>query len=176
MAEGRNTLILDEPTNHLDLASREELERALKEYDGTLIFVSHDRYFLNVISTKIMELDEGGISVYEGNFEDYLAAKEKERESEILSIPVIPAKSTEKSESFYRSKQQRSEEAKRRKRLTELEQQTDVLEKQIAELEHQLADPKNASDYQLLQNLCADLEKARVAHDAAVEEWLTLSI
>ena len=176
MAEGRNTLILDEPTNHLDLASREELERALKEYDGTLIFVSHDRYFLNVIPTKIMELDEGGISVYEGNFEDYLAAKEKERESEILSIPVIPAKSTEKSESFYRSKQQRSEEAKRRKRLTELEQQTDVLEKQIAELEHQLADPKNASDYQLLQNLCADLEKARVAHDAAVEEWLTLSI
>lgn len=175
MAEGRNTLILDEPTNHLDLASREELEQALKEYDGTLIFVSHDRYFLNAIPTKTIELDETGVSVYEGNFEDYLAAKEKEKARQAAQTPAVPVKPADKGESFYRSKQQRSEEAKRRKRLAELEQLTEELDKRVMQLEIQISDPENASDYQLLQDLCADLEEARAAHDAALEEWLELS-
>lgn len=175
MAEGRNTLILDEPTNHLDLASREELEQALKEYEGTLIFVSHDRYFLNAIPTKIIELDETGVSVYEGNFEDYLTAKEKEKARQAAQTPAAPVKPADKGESFYRSKQQRSEEAKRRKRLAELEQLAEELDKRVMQLEIEISDPENASDYQLLQDLCADLEEARAAHDAALEEWLELS-
>ena len=177
MAEGRNTLILDEPTNHLDLASREELEKALREFDGTLIFVSHDRYFLNAIPTKIIELDETGVSVYQGNFEDYLSAKEKEKTQPAgNAAPASSAeKEPEKGESFYRSKQQRSEEAKRRKRLAELEQLTEELDQKVLRLEIEISDPENASDYQLLQDLCADLEEARAAHDAALEEWLELS-
>ncbi len=174
MAEKRNTLILDEPTNHLDLASREELEKALREFDGTLIFVSHDRYFLNTIPTKIMELDETGIKVYPGNFEDYLTAREKAKSDDTSPIAPSPKKSG-KGESFYRSKQQRSEDAKRRKRLAELEQLTEELDQKVMRLEIEISDPDNASDYQLLQDLCADLEEARAAHDAALEEWIALS-
>lgn len=175
MAEGRNTLLLDEPTNHLDLASREELERALAEYEGTLIFVSHDRYFLNAIPTKILELDETGVSVYPGNFEDYLAAKEKEKAGRPPEPPALSAPPSEKGEGYYRSKQQRSEDAKRRKRLAELEQLTEELDGTILRLEIEISDPENGADYQLLQDLCADLEEARAAHDAALEEWLELS-
>ncbi len=175
MAEGRNTLLLDEPTNHLDLASREELERALAEYEGTLIFVSHDRYFLNAIPTKILELDETGISVYPGNFEDYLAAKEKEKAGQPPEPPAPSAPLGEKGEGYYRSKQQRSEDAKRRKRLAELEQLTEELDETILRLEIEISDPENGADYQLLQDLCADLDEARAAHDAALEEWLELS-
>lgn len=175
MAEGRNTLLLDEPTNHLDLASREELERALAEYEGTLIFVSHDRYFLNAIPTKILELDETGVSVYPGNFEDYLAAKEKEKAGQPPEPPALSAPPSEKGEGYYRSKQQRSEDAKRRKRLAELEQLTEELDGTILRLEIEISDPENGADYQLLQDLCADLEEARAAHDAALEEWLELS-
>ena len=175
MAEGRNTLLLDEPTNHLDLASREELERALAEYEGTLIFVSHDRYFLNAIPAKILELDETGVSVYPGNFEDYLAAKEKEKAGQPPEPPALSAPPSEKGEGYYRSKQQRSEDAKRRKRLAELEQLTEELDGTILRLEIEISDPENGADYQLLQDLCADLEEARTAHDAALEEWLELS-
>ncbi len=175
MAEGRNTLLLDEPTNHLDLASREELEQALAEYEGTLIFVSHDRYFLNAIPTKILELDETGVSVYPGNFEDYLAAKEKEKAGQPPEPPAPASPPGEKGEGYYRSKQQRSEDAKRRKRLAELEQLTEELDGTILRLEIEISDPENGADYQLLQDLCADLEEARTAHDAALEEWLELS-
>ncbi|MCI8500723.1 MAG: ABC-F family ATP-binding cassette domain-containing protein [Oscillospiraceae bacterium] len=175
MAEGRNTLLLDEPTNHLDLASREELEQALAEYEGTLIFVSHDRYFLNAIPTKILELDETGVSVYPGNFEDYLAAKEKEKAGQPPEPPAPASPPGEKGEGYYRSKQQRSEDAKRRKRLAELEQLTEELDGTILRLEIEISDPENGADYQLLQDLCADLEEARAAHDAALEEWLELS-
>ena len=174
MAEGRNTLVLDEPTNHLDLASREELEKALGEYDGTLIFVSHDRYFLNAIPTKIIELDENGVTTYPGNFEDYLAAKEKERQRAAVAAPP-PPKRSEKGESYYRSKQQRSEEAKRRRRLTELEALSETLDEKVAELEAAIADPENAADFVKLQELCEELEATRLAHDEALEEWLLLS-
>lgn len=175
MAEERNTLLLDEPTNHLDLASREELEKALVEYDGTLIFVSHDRYFLNAIPTKIMELTEEGIAVYPGNFEDYLAAKEREKTDQLESLPEREPENKSGNETYYRSKQQRSEEAKRRKRLGELETLISELDETVLRLEIEVSDPEVASDYLLLQDKCADLEEARAAHDAALEEWLALS-
>lgn len=73
MLEKDNTLFLDEPTNHLDLASKEKLDEALMKFEGTLFFVSHDRYFLNKVATKIIELGSEKISVYEGNYDYYLA-------------------------------------------------------------------------------------------------------
>ena len=173
MAEQRNTLLLDEPTNHLDLASREELEQALRNYDGTLLFVSHDRYFLNAIPSKIIELTAGGATVYEGNFDDYRAKQEKQAAVPgPVSQPEAPKRA--KGEGFYRSKQQRAEEAKRRKRLTELERLIEELDAKQAETEATIADPENAADYQFLQEKCAELEQLKAQHEAAMEEWLLL--
>ena len=67
-----NFLIFDEPTNHLDMDSREVLEKALKDFSGTLLFVSHDRYFINRLATRVLELGEGGVTEYQGNYDDYV--------------------------------------------------------------------------------------------------------
>ena len=174
MAEKRNTLFLDEPTNHLDLASREALEKGLKEFDGTLLFVSHDRYLLNVVPTKIAELSESGIRVYEGGFDDYLAAKQKQQ-SESASEAAKSAALSQSGEGYYRSKKQRSEEAKRKKRLSELENLIETLDGQIASLGETMADPEVASDYARLQETCDQIETLRAEHDAAMEEWLLLN-
>lgn len=174
MAEQRNTLLLDEPTNHLDLASREELEQALRDYDSTLLFVSHDRYFLNAIPTKIIELTAAGAAVYEGNFDDYRAKLEKLAAAVPEPDPKPETPRQTKGEGFYRSKQQRAEEAKRRKRLAELERLIEELDAKQAETEAAIADPENAADYQFLQEKCAELEQLKAQHDEAMEEWLLL--
>lgn len=75
MLQGANFLLLDEPTNHLDIASAEQLEEALEDFDGTLLVVSHDRYFLDNIADRILELQDGRITDYEGNYTDYLQEK-----------------------------------------------------------------------------------------------------
>ena len=177
MAEQRNTLVLDEPTNHLDLASREELERALTAFDGTLIFVSHDRYFLNTIPTKIIELTRDGVTVYPGNFEDYLTAKEREKAKQAeakAAEPVSAPPVSERGEGFYRSKQQRAADAKRRKRLAELEQLIEQLDTQQAEVQQAIAAPENAADYLFLQEQCNLLEELKQQHETAMGEWLML--
>ena len=171
MMEHANTLILDEPTNHLDLQSKEELEKSLVEFDGTLIFVSHDRYFLNTIPTKIIALSPDGLTVTNGNFNDYLAEQQKQEAA------AAPPEKPEKKEttSFYRSKQARAEQAKRRARLARLEEEITASESRISELEAAIADPETGADYERLTALCAELEETRAAHEAAFLEWAELS-
>lgn len=172
MAEQKNTLLLDEPTNHLDLQTREALEQALTTFEGTLLFVSHDRYFLNVIPTRILELSADGLRSYPGNFDDYQQEKLKEQQWEADQHSQSQPKPASKTN--YRSKKQRSEDVRRKKRIQELELLIEQAEQAQQSIQQELADPDNASDYLLLNEKCSELETAKQNYEKYLEEWLLL--
>ena len=172
MGEHANTLILDEPTNHLDLQSKEELEKALTAFEGTLLFVSHDRYFLNRIPTKIFELHKEGLNVYPGGFDDYLAAAQEKENAPFLK-PKIEKKPLDNG--GYRSKQERAEQTKRRARIRQLEEMIEKNETEIRELETEIALPETGTDYEKLTALCKKLEEIKALHDGYFSEWAALS-
>ena len=175
MLSGANTLILDEPTNHLDIESKEVFEEALLEFPGTVIVVSHDRYFLQRIPTRILELTPTGIVEYLGKYDYYL-----EKKSEGISGKKYFGKTSEKttaaspanSAEERRLKKEREAEERRRARLSEkLEAEISELEEKIAEIEHDLCKPENMSDYELLTELGASREAALARLSEAYEEW-----
>lgn len=174
MAAGdANFLLFDEPTNHLDLPAREALEAALKEYTGTIIFVSHDRYFINTVADRILELEDGKLTEYNGNFDEY----QNQKKATQSVIAEKPAAATEKNRSnaYHRTKAERSEEAKRKRRIGELERLIAEAEERIAALTEELQTIEVASDYQLSMQKCEELEDANASHDRYMEEWLELS-
>lgn len=167
-----NTVVMDEPTNHLDLQSKEKLEEALVSFDGTLIFVSHDRYFLNTVPTGIIELTENGVNYYNGGFDFYLAQKAKT----VVETQSVKIKEEGKSkDSFYKSKAQRSEEAKIRNRIKQLEREMAECEQTVKQLEEDISNPQNASDYGLLNELCSNLDEKKLYYDELMMEWLELT-
>lgn len=174
--ENGNFLILDEPTNHLDLPARESLESALKEFDGTVLFVSHDRYFIQALAGKIVELADGKISEFKGSYEEYNAYKTVLKESEERSKNVderSPAPVRQK-EANYRSKEERAAETKKRLRIKQIEDEISVLEKEENEINEQLALPEVTSDYTLLSEKCKRLDELKNALDKLYKEYETL--
>ena len=167
IAENGNTLLLDEPTNHIDLPSKDAIEEALLKFEGTLIFVSHDRYFLNTIPTKIFELDNERLNIYEGNFDSYLEKKNQE----IPVVTEIPTK-TKNENTSYKNKKQRSDDAKRRTRLKQLETEVATSEEKISSLEAEIANPENALLYEKLNDMCNELVTEKSHHEELLSEWL----
>lgn len=171
MQEHPNVLIMDEPTNHLDIYTKEVLEHALKEYGGTLILVSHDRYLLNKVPTRIMDMQPDGVVFFQGGFDAY----QEYRKDLAASVSAEqPAAVREKKDTGRRGKQQRSEAAKNRLRIRELEKQIEDAEEAIAALEQELTLPEVYQDYQRMGEVCAALEEKRTAHTAYLEEWTEL--
>ncbi len=171
MLSGANTLILDEPTNHLDIESKEVFEEALMEFPGTVIVVSHDRYFLQRIPTRILELTQDGVIEYLGRYDYYL-----EKKSQGISAKKYFSKVQEKpagdAAQQRRLKKEREAEERRRARLSEkLETKISELENQISELEHNLCKPENMSDYELLARLGAEREETEKRLAEAYDEW-----
>lgn len=180
MLERGNVLILDEPTNHLDIDTKEVLEQALCEFDGTIIFVSHDRYLLNKLATRIIEITENSIESFNGGFDDYIAVKrEKEAAEQLLLDREKQEKAKqaaeEKNVKAYRSKEQRAADAKKRNRVRELENEISKLEDEMSVIQQELADPEVCADYQLMQEKCAALEDMKRLCSEYEEEWLALS-
>jgi ATP-binding cassette subfamily F protein 3 len=173
VAEHANTLLFDEPTNHLDLASKEALEKALSEFEGTLIFVSHDRYFLNKIPTKIIDMTDDGLLIYDGGFDDYLEKSQGKQPSKSEKAAKDPSEQ-KGTQSYARGKQQRAQAAKRRNRIAELEKKMEQSEREIWKLQEEIADPEIAADYELLAEKCALLEQLKQDNDIDAEEWLML--
>ncbi len=173
MLEHGNVMLLDEPTNHLDLPMKEVLEEALADYTGTLLFVSHDRYFLKRIATQILELTEQGVTLHPYGFEQYL--EEKAKAASLLNAQQIsqPAKPKTAAVS-HRSKAQRSADAARRNRMRELEQEIEQLDLSIAELEEQLTLPEVCTDYQKMNEVCAQLEAAKLRSEECFMELCEL--
>ncbi|MBR4224881.1 MAG: ABC-F family ATP-binding cassette domain-containing protein [Oscillospiraceae bacterium] len=166
MLERGNVLILDEPTNHLDIDTREILEEALAESTATMIFVSHDRYLLDRLSTRIIEVRDG-VTVYDMGYSEYISRKTE-------TEPVQAEKPRQEKTTSHRSKQQRAEDAKRKARIKELEEQIHDLDQELARLQEEMADPDIAGDYIRLNEKCTEYEdKKRLSSDLA-DEWLML--
>lgn len=175
-----NVLVLDEPTNHLDLSTKEVLEDALAEFGGTIILVSHDRYLLNKVASRIIEVKHDEANSYEGNFDAYSEAVNAARQLKMQSEAEIKRAEEEKAYKEnkarqYRSKEQRAADAQKRNRIRELEKEIEDTEVLIFELENAISDPEIASDYSKMSEKCKELEEAKTALDQKMDEWAELS-
>lgn len=175
-----NVLVLDEPTNHLDLSTKEVLEDALAKFGGTIILVSHDRYLLNKVASRIIEIKHDEANSYEGNFDAYSEAVNAARQLKMQSEAEIKRAEEEKAykenkAKQYRSKEQRAADAQKRNRIRELEKEIEDTEVLIFEFENAISDPEIASDYSKMSEKCKELEKAKTALDQKMDEWAELS-
>ena len=172
--ENNNFLILDEPTNHLDIDSKEVLENALIDFDGTLLFVSHDRYFINRVATQVLELSEGGSTLYLGDYDYYL---EKKAELEALAAAQaedVPVSSMEKvaSNDYHLQKQNQKELRKITRRIEQLEAEMEELDQKIQDITETMHSTNDAADLVQLQS---ELDQLTVQQEAVMEEWAELS-
>lgn len=172
--ENNNFLILDEPTNHLDIDSKEVLENALIDFDGTLLFVSHDRYFINRVATQVLELSEEGSTLYLGDYDYYL---EKKAELEALAAAQAeaePASSTEEvtGNDYHLQKQNQKELRKITRRIEQLEAEMEELDQKIQAITEIMHSTNDAADLVQLQS---ELDQLTVQQEAVMEEWAELS-
>ncbi|MFA4885132.1 MAG: ABC-F family ATP-binding cassette domain-containing protein, partial [Desulfotomaculaceae bacterium] len=175
MLQKANLLLMDEPTNHLDLPGKEVLEEALDGYPGTILFVSHDRYFINKTATRVLELSSNGVSSYLGNYDYYFQKKaERERpEGRLASAEPARADSIEK-KNYLQKKEDEKQKRMHRRRVEELEQSVTGLEELIAGLEAELFQPEVYQDYQACLKRQRELEEARRQLHDQMEKWLSL--
>ena len=176
MLSHANFLILDEPTNHLDIQSREILEEALQNYTGTVLYVSHDRYFINQTATRILDLTGGGLNSYSGNYDDYIEKKEhpsidssggfKETSSSVADSSASTPKSTGKDD-YLRQKEEQAKERKRQNQIKKVEKRIQEVESRLSELDDLLNDEAIATDVKRLMEINSE-------HETLDEELLEL--
>ena len=166
-----NFLIMDEPTNHLDIASREALESALYDYDGTMLMVSHDRYFINKLADRILYLTHDGIAAFDGNYDDYL-----ENRQQLCAVMKPEEKAEEKGRDYKERKRQEAEKRKILNRYAKVEELIDTTEKKITELEAAYDDPGIASDYAKLGEISGQIDALKGELDGLMEEWESLQM
>lgn len=167
MLGGYNFLLLDEPTNHLDAFSREELENTLLNYSGTMLIVSHDRYFINKLATEILELTPTGIVEYQGNYDEHI-----QRKQNIQAVSVAKKKEEKKPNDYKLKKERQSQLRKMKTRLAKCEQEIEKTEIIIDEINEKLS----SSEYEELMALTSQLEAENKKRDELYEEWERLSL
>ncbi len=171
--ENNNFLILDEPTNHLDIDSKEVLENALIDFDGTLLFVSHDRYFINRVATHVLELSENGSTLYLGDYDYYV---EKKAEVEVSQAEELSTSNQEKEASpvndYQAQKESQKEARKLMRQIENLEAEIETLENQSQAISEQMLE---TNDAEKLMELQAELDKISHRQEAAMLEWEELS-
>ncbi|MDA3784429.1 ABC-F family ATP-binding cassette domain-containing protein [Lactobacillus delbrueckii] len=181
--EHNNFLLMDEPTNHLDLDAKEVLEKALADYDGTLLFVSHDRYFINELANKIVVAKDGQAKIYEGNYTYYLNEKAKEAAAENMAASqeansdLAPAKNVSESKLSYQEQKKRdSEKRKLQRQVEQAEKDIAKLEQQEADLQEQMADPAIAADFSKLGPLQEELTAVQEKIAQLSQDWEDYSL
>lgn len=172
--ENNNFLILDEPTNHLDIDSKEVLENALIDFDGTLLFVSHDRYFINRVATQVLELSEEGSTLYLGDYDYYLEKKAELEAFAAAQAEAEPASSTEEvtSNDYHLQKQNQKELRKITRRIEQLEAEMEELDQKIQAITETMHSTNDAEDLVQLQS---ELDQLTIQQEAVMEEWTELS-
>ncbi len=165
-SERGNVLLLDEPTNHLDLPARESLETALKNFDGTVIFVSHDRYFLSSLAQKVLEIDGGKLKTYLGGYEFYT---EQKRQNEINSRVAV--QHTPAAVSGYRSKKERAESVRENERKKRIEADISAAEEEENSINSMLSQPQITADYKRVRELSERLQALRERLDELYGEY-----
>lgn len=177
--EHNNFLLMDEPTNHLDLDAKEVLEKALADYDGTLLFVSHDRYFINELANKIVVAKDGQAKIYEGNYTYYLSEKAKEEaaqeEAAAQEAPVVKAVSENKL-SYQEQKKRDSEKRKLERQVAQAEKDLEELEAKEQEIQEAMADPAIAADFSKLGPLQEDLTAVQEKISQVSQAWEDASL
>lgn len=175
MLAGANFLILDEPTNHLDITSKEILENALTGYTGTVLYVSHDRYFINRTATRVLELSSDGITSFLGNYDDYLYEKEKLAINNSTINETKELKETENKRDWKLAKEEQAKERKRQNDIRKTESKIEVLENEIESLNEEMNLPENATNSAKLNELAQKHEELTKELETLYEEWETLS-
>lgn len=170
MLKGSNFLLLDEPTNHLDASSREELEKTLLDYSGTMLIVSHDRYFINKIADRILLLTNNGVKEYLGNYDYYLERTTAEKSG---AVPIENKKDKkEKTQNdYFLQKQKQSEERKRQTKLKKAEAEIERLDEEIAKTQELLSSEEVAADYEKLMELSKLFEDLQKQQEEQYEIW-----
>lgn len=179
MLSKANFLLLDEPTNHLDITSKEILETALNNYEGTVLYVSHDRYFINRTATRILDLTGQKLLSYPGNYSYYLEKKET-MESRYLSSSEETANSVSSNHSdskldWQEQKKLAAEKRKKENEYERIEQQIALLEEEISHLDEELLRPEYACDASKLTELTREREQKEAALTDAMEQWERLA-
>lgn len=171
-----NFLILDEPTNHLDIDSREVLENAINEFSGTVLFISHDRYFINQVATDVLDMSATGIKHYEGDYDDYLEAVNKElastagQDEQQVNSTAKPKKSSAQ-QSYQQSKETQRARRKLQRQVDKLEDQMASLEEQSQAIQEQMSQPEVATDIGQLADLQKQLNKLNEQSEEVELEW-----
>ena len=175
--EHDNFLLMDEPTNHLDIEAKEVLEEALNKYDGTLLFVSHDRYFINQLANKIISVRNGHAKIYDGNYSYYLDEKVKQaagttpKETSEKEASTTIQKTSEQKLSYQEQKQRDSQKRKLERAVESAEKEIEDLEKQEQDIQNQMADPAIASSFDKLGPLQEQLSNVQEKINQVSNTW-----
>ena len=179
MLSKSNLLILDEPTNHLDMDSKQMLEEALNEYEGTLLYVSHDRYFVNKTANIILELSNGGLTKYLGNYDDYIAKKEQlGLTGTAANESTGTSSATEETAAKLDFKEQKRIEAEKRKlqnRISKIEEEIEKLEAEKAEIDEEFVKPENMTNSAKLNELTAKQNEINTKLEDLYQQWEEIS-
>ena len=180
MLSDANFLILDEPTNHLDIVSKEILEEAIRNYTGTVFYVSHDRYFINTTATRILELTGGGLNSYMGNYDDYLEKKDTPLVSSSsggINMDASAAKNVADNSGkldYQQQNQQRAKERKLQNELKKTETRIEAIETRQTELDEMLNDTSIATNVAKLLEINQEKESLDEELMELMEKWETL--
>ncbi len=170
-----NLLLLDEPTNHLDLDSREALEQALRDYPGTIVVISHDRWFIDKVCNKIASIENGKIDIFEGTYsehEAFMAARQAEMQAASPELESQNAKKKRRIESAQQREALKKATKHLSDRVKKLENHTTELENQIAEIDEALADPETYKNSARIKELTTTKAAAQTELDATLEDWM----
>lgn len=175
MLSNANVLMLDEPTNHLDMYSKEILEDAINQYEGTVIYISHDRYFINRTAQKILELTPNGVKQYLGDYQYYLEKKQQQKiqlqESETKQQQIVTDVVSEGKADWLKQKQQQSEQRKAEAKVNKVEKEIEQTENDIAELDKMLFQEEISSDFSKAQELFEKKTKLEKHLEQLYEKW-----
>ncbi|MBF0778948.1 ABC-F family ATP-binding cassette domain-containing protein [Streptococcus cuniculi] len=170
--ENNNFLILDEPTNHLDIDSKEVLENALIEYDGTLLFVSHDRYFINRVATKVLELSEIGSTLYLGDYDYYLEKKAEQSARREERAEVVDTTTPRGASDYQAQKETQKEQRKMLRRIEEIETTIDEMEHRLAQLQGAMLETNDVGE---LTDLQQEIDTLSYQQEELMQEWENLT-
>jgi ATP-binding cassette subfamily F protein 3 len=175
MMKKANLLILDEPTNHLDIDSKEVLESALIDFPGSIIFVSHDRYFINKITDHVAEMQQDGLTIYLGDYDYYVEKLQEETErAKLLEPEITQPISNDKKLSFKESKALQSEERRVQREITKIEKSIAALEDQLSELELEMTKPDVFQDHEKSLELANQSDQIKQEIEHLMETWAAL--
>ncbi|MBQ5824599.1 MAG: ABC-F family ATP-binding cassette domain-containing protein [Clostridia bacterium] len=172
MLGGYNLLLLDEPTNHLDITSREALEDALMGYDGTMLIVSHDRYFINKLSTRILRLGKEKIEEFGNDYDEYLSRLEALRQG----VKAVKEKTAPKVDNYKLRKERESEKRKLNTAFRRCEENIENTEKLINETQAELENPETSADYEKIMALTTKLEELNTSLEQLYEDWENIQL